>query len=140
VAYVVTEACINCKYTECVDVCPAECFYEGPNMLVIKPDECVDCGLCAPVCPVDAILPENLIPPAQLEFIRLNAEYSLQWPNIALPKEAMNDAEQWKAVKNKRDALLLSEPNQAQRKSAQNNDGALASPAHNLRECHQWML
>ena len=53
--FVVTEACIKCKYTDCVEVCPVDCFYEGENMLVIDPDQCIDCGVCEPECPIDAI-------------------------------------------------------------------------------------
>ena len=74
--YVVTETCIKCKYTDCVDVCPVDCFREGPNMLVIDPDECIDCTLCVPECPVEAIFAEDDVPDAQKEFIALNAELS----------------------------------------------------------------
>ena len=78
--HVVTEACIRCKYTDCVDVCPVDCFREGPNFLVIDPDECIDCGVCEPECPAEAILPDT---EAGIDFWReLNATYAPQWPNI----------------------------------------------------------
>jgi ferredoxin len=94
--FVVGENCINCKHTDCVEVCPVDCFYEGPNFLVIHPDECIDCALCEPECPVNAIYSEDEVPEAQNEFIELNAELSRQWPNITEMKEAMPDAEEWK--------------------------------------------
>src|SRR6267378_3064700 len=77
--YVVTESCIKCKYTDCVDVCPVDCFREGPNMLVIDPEECIDCTLCVPECPVDAIFAEDDVPPAQRDWIPINAELSTVW-------------------------------------------------------------
>ncbi len=104
-AYVVTESCIRCKYTDCVDVCPVDCFYEGPNMLAIHPHECIDCGLCEPECPVDAIMHEDEVPQDQLEFIEINEEMSERWPNIYQIKAAPNDADQWKDVKAKRHLL-----------------------------------
>jgi ferredoxin len=76
--HVVTEACIRCKYTDCVDVCPVDCFREGPNFLTIDPDECIDCAVCIPECPVNAILPEEDVPSDQLHIIKLNAELSAQ--------------------------------------------------------------
>lgn len=78
--YVVTEACIRCKYMDCVEVCPVDCFYEGENMLVIHPDECIDCGVCEPECPVEAIIPDSE-PPAE-RWLELNREYAATWPNI----------------------------------------------------------
>src|SRR3546814_4874859 len=78
--YVVTEACIKCKYTDCVEVCPVDCFYEGANMLVIHPDECIDCGVCEPECPPEAILPDTETEAEK--WLELNREYSEQWPNI----------------------------------------------------------
>ena len=81
-AYVVTETCIKCKYTDCVDVCPVDCFREGPNMLVIDPDECIDCTLCVPECPVEAIFAEDDVPDAQKPFIALNRELAAKWPAI----------------------------------------------------------
>lgn len=103
--FVVTESCIKCKYTDCVEVCPVDCFYEGPNMLVINPNECIDCALCVPECPVDAIKSEDEVPNDQLDFIALNAELSQTWPNISKKKAAPLDAAEWKDVKNKRELL-----------------------------------
>src|SRR3954451_13283774 len=91
--YVVTEACIKCKYTDCVEVCPVDCFYEGANMLVIHPDECIDCGVCEPECPVDAIKPDT--EPGLEKFLELNAEYAKSWPNITVKKEPPEDAKDW---------------------------------------------
>src|SRR6476660_3883636 len=88
--YIVNEACIRCKYTDCVEVCPVDCFYEGENMLVIHPDECIDCGVCEPECPVDAIKPDS--EPGSEKWLELNREYSLKWPNITGRKEMPSDA------------------------------------------------
>ncbi|MCE2660834.1 MAG: ferredoxin family protein [Rubrivivax sp.] len=99
--HVVLESCIRCKYTDCVDVCPVDCFREGPNMLVIDPDECIDCAVCIPECPVNAIVPEEDVPSGQLAFIKLNAELSPKWPSITRSKDSLPDAEQWKDVKDK---------------------------------------
>jgi ferredoxin len=93
--YLVTENCIRCKYTDCVDVCPVDCFYEGPNFLVIHPDECIDCGLCEPECPVDAILHEDDLKPEQDKFYALNQELAELWPNINSSKAALPDADEW---------------------------------------------
>ncbi len=82
--YVVTEACIRCKYMDCVEVCPVDCFYEGENMLVIHPDECIDCGVCEPECPVEAIIPDSE-PPAE-RWLELNRQYATSWPNITRKK------------------------------------------------------
>jgi ferredoxin len=95
-AFVVGENCINCKHTDCVEVCPVDCFYEGPNFLVIHPDECIDCALCEPECPVNAIYSEDEVPADQAEFIQLNAELAQQWPNITEMKPALPDSEEWK--------------------------------------------
>jgi len=103
--YVVTESCINCKHTDCVDVCPVDCFVEGPNFLAIDPDNCIDCSLCVAECPVDAICAEDEVPEDQRDFIRINAEVAKQWPSITAKKDAPADAEQWAGVKAKR-ALL----------------------------------
>ncbi len=103
--FVVTESCIKCKYTDCVEVCPVDCFYEGPNMLVIKADECIDCALCEPECPVDAIKSEDEVSDAQKEFIALNIELAEIWPNINKKKPAPADADQWKDIPNKRHLL-----------------------------------
>ena len=105
--FVVTESCINCKHTDCVEVCPVDCFYEGENFLVIHPDECIDCGLCEPECPVDAIFPEDEVPQDQREYLDLNAKLSEEWPNIAEQKEPMEDAEKWAEIKEKRQLLKL---------------------------------
>jgi ferredoxin len=88
--YVVTEACIRCKYMDCVEVCPVDCFYEGENMLVINPNECIDCGVCEPECPAEAIMPdtENGLE----KFLEINATFSAQWPNITSKKDSPADA------------------------------------------------
>jgi len=101
-AYVVTERCIKCKYTDCVDVCPVDCFREGPNMLVIDPDECIDCTLCVPECPVEAIFSEDDVPVDQRDFIALNAELSKQWQPLIERKDALADADEWAKVRDKR--------------------------------------
>jgi ferredoxin len=93
--FVVTENCIKCKYTDCVEVCPVDCFHEGPNFLVIDPDECIDCALCEPECPIDAILAEDDLPEDQQHFLKLNAELSLDWPVITEKKDAPEDADEW---------------------------------------------
>ena len=85
--FVVGEDCINCKHTDCVEVCPVDCFYEGPNFLVIHPDECIDCALCEPECPVDAIFSEDELPEDQQVFLELNAELAEVWPCITEMKE-----------------------------------------------------
>jgi ferredoxin len=94
-AYVVTENCIKCKYTDCVDVCPVDCFREGPNFLVIDPDECIDCTLCVPECPAEAIFAEDDVPEAQKAFIALNADLAKAWPPIIERKEPPPDAKEW---------------------------------------------
>ena len=93
--FIVGENCIKCKHTDCVEVCPVDCFYEGPNMLVIHPDECIDCALCEPECPVDAIFADDEVPEDQVPFIELNAELAEGWPNITEIKPAPEDAEEW---------------------------------------------
>ncbi|MEH2568595.1 ferredoxin FdxA [Bradyrhizobium sp. AZCC 2289] len=97
--YVVTEACIKCKYTDCVEVCPVDCFYEGDNMLVIHPDECIDCGVCEPECPADAIKPDT--EPGLEKWLALNARFAVVWPNISDKKEALSDAEDFEGVEGK---------------------------------------
>ncbi len=99
--FVVTENCIKCKYMDCVEVCPVDCFHEGPNMLVIDPDECIDCTLCEPECPAEAIFSEEELPAAQQEFRKLNAELSRQWPVITEKKDAPADAKEWDGVPGK---------------------------------------
>jgi ferredoxin len=103
--YVVTETCIKCKYTDCVDVCPVDCFREGPNMLVIDPDECIDCTLCVAECPVEAIFAEDDVPDTQREFIQLNAELSKEWKPIIEKKDAPPDADEWAQTKEKKELL-----------------------------------
>ncbi len=93
--FVVTESCIKCKYTDCVEVCPVDCFHEGPNFLVIDPDECIDCTLCEPECPVNAIYPEDDVPGGQELFVQLNAELSKEWPVISQRKDPPADAKEW---------------------------------------------
>ena len=93
--YVVTEPCIRCRYTDCVEVCPVDCFHEGPNFLVIDPEECIDCTLCEPECPIEAIYPEDDLPADQQEFLALNAELSREWPVITEMKPAPADAKEW---------------------------------------------
>ena len=99
--HVVTEACIRCKYTDCVDVCPVDCFREGPNFLVIDPDECIDCTLCVAECPAEAIFAEDDVPADQVQFIELNAELAKEWPAIIERKDALPDADDWAKVKDK---------------------------------------
>ncbi len=97
--YVVTEACIKCKYTDCVEVCPVDCFYEGENMLVINPEECIDCGVCQPECPINAILPDT--EPLMEKWVELNAQYAARWPNITRKKTPPLDADSWVNVPHK---------------------------------------
>jgi ferredoxin len=96
--HIVSESCIRCKYTDCVDVCPVDCFREGPNMLVIDPDECIDCAVCIPECPVNAIYAEEDVPADQMQFIKLNVELSLAagWKSITKRKTPPADADEWK--------------------------------------------
>ncbi len=103
--FVVTESCIKCKYMDCVEVCPVDCFHEGPNMLVIDPDECIDCTLCEPECPVEAIFSEDDVPADQKDFIRLNAELAPGWPVITEVGKPPGDADEWSKVKEKRQYL-----------------------------------
>jgi ferredoxin len=103
--YVVTESCIRCKYTDCVDVCPVDCFREGPNFLVIDPDECIDCTLCVAECPVEAIFAEDDVPADQQDFKALNAELSKLWKPIIERKPGPPDADEWKDVRDKRKFL-----------------------------------
>lgn len=100
-AFIVGDNCIKCKYTDCVAVCPVDAFFEGPNFLAISPIICIDCGLCEPECPADAIFQEDAVPEDQKEFIELNAELAEIWPNITEVKSAPEDADDWNGVKNK---------------------------------------
>lgn len=99
--YVVTENCIRCKYTDCVDVCPVDAFHEGPNFLVINPDECIDCDVCVPECPAEAIFAEDDLPEDQRQFIEINAELAAKWPVINEKKDPPADAEEWNGVEGK---------------------------------------
>ncbi|MFK7966396.1 MAG: ferredoxin FdxA [Burkholderiaceae bacterium] len=103
--HVVTESCIKCKYTDCVDVCPVDCFREGPNMLVIDPDECIDCAVCIPECPVEAIYAEEDVPEGQEKWIAMNVELMDGWPSITRTKPALDDADDWADVKDKLEHL-----------------------------------
>ena len=103
--FVVSDACIKCKHTDCVEVCPVDCFYEGPNFLVINPDECIDCALCEPECPVDAIFSEDELPENEQQFLELNAELAETWPNITEKQDALPDAEEWADEKGKLEHL-----------------------------------
>ena len=103
--YVVTEACINCKHTDCVEVCPVDAFREGPNFLVIDPDTCIDCTVCVAEGPVDAIYADGDVPPKMHDFIALNAELARDWPTIVARKEALPDAKRWAEVEDKREHL-----------------------------------
>lgn len=89
--YVVTEACINCKYTDCVEVCPVDCFYEGENMLIINPNECIDCGVCEPECPAEAILPDT--EDGMERWVAVAEKYADDWPNITEQKDPMPTAD-----------------------------------------------
>lgn len=99
--YVVTDNCIRCKYTDCVEVCPVDCFHEGSNFLVIDPEECIDCDLCVAECPAEAIFPEEELPEEFLVFTEINARLARIWPVISTKKDALPDAEEWDGVKNK---------------------------------------
>ena len=103
--FIVGDNCIKCKYTDCVEVCPVDCFHEGPNFLVIDPEECIDCTLCEPECPAEAIFAEDDVPEDQLDYIVLNAELAKDWPVITEKKDAPDDADEWNGVKNKLDHL-----------------------------------
>jgi ferredoxin len=105
--YVVTENCINCKHTDCVEVCPAQAFHEGPNFIVINPDECIDCELCVGECPVSAIHADHDLPVDQLDFLRINAEKSLVWPVITEQKTPLDDADAWNGIAGKRRYLAI---------------------------------
>lgn len=103
--FVVTENCIKCKYTDCVAVCPVDCFVEGPNFLAINPDECIDCAVCVPECPVNAIYADTDVPQSQQEFLKINAEVSMTWPKITRKKDPLPEAEEWKDRTDKKQYL-----------------------------------
>ena len=106
--FVVTDSCIKCKFTDCVEVCPVDCFYEGENMLVIHPDECIDCGVCEPECPVEAIKPDT--EKGLEKWVELNRVYADQWPNITSKKEAPEDADKYRDEKGKLEAHFSTKP------------------------------
>ena len=106
--YIVNDNCIRCKYTDCVEVCPVDCFYEGENMLVIDPDECIDCGVCEPECPVEAILPDT--DPGAEAWLKLNADMAAIWPNIARQIDPPADADDFRDVTGKFDKYFSKEP------------------------------
>lgn len=111
-SFVVTESCIKCKFTDCVAVCPVDCFYEGPNFLAINPDECIDCAVCVPECPVDAIVADSDLTAPDLEYwTDVNNTMSRKWPSITKKKNPLPDADNWRDVKNKKDFLDLGENN-----------------------------
>ena len=97
--YLVNDKCIKCKLMDCVEVCPVDCFYEGKNMLVINPDECIDCGVCVPECPVDAIIEDT--EDIDNKWYKLNEEYSNKWSNITKKKDPLPDAEKYQDEENK---------------------------------------
>lgn len=99
--YVVTEQCINCKHTDCVSVCPVDCFYEGSNFLAINPEECIDCGLCEPECPVKAIKSHDALDANEHIFLQINRELAKAWPNLNQVKPALMEAKRWAEVPNK---------------------------------------
>jgi ferredoxin len=108
--YVVNDNCIKCKYTDCVEVCPVDCFYEGENMLVIHPGECIDCGVCEPECPIDAIKPDT--EPGLEKWLSLNAEYAKTWPNITSMKPHLADAKEFEDMEGKFDKFFSAKPGQ----------------------------
>ncbi|MBO6554423.1 MAG: ferredoxin family protein [Roseitalea sp.] len=106
--YIVTDNCIRCKYTDCVEVCPVDCFYEGENMLVIHPDECIDCGVCEPECPADAIKPDT--EPGLDKWLKVNTEYAEKWPNITIKRDPMPDADAYDGKSGKFEEFFSAEP------------------------------
>lgn len=103
--FLVTENCIKCKYTDCVDVCPVDCFYEGPNFLVIHPDECIDCALCEPECPAEAIKSEDDLTADEDIYFKINADLAEVWPNITQRIAPLPDAEEWNGKTGKLELL-----------------------------------
>ena len=123
--YVVTESCIKCKYTDCVEVCPVDCFYEGPEFLVIHPDECIDCGLCEPECPIEAIFADDELPANQIEFVEINARLADVYENITEAKEPLPDADHFKDLENKREFLNIGINNQSETTSPSENSNTI---------------
>jgi ferredoxin len=108
--FVVPDNCIKCKYMDCVEVCPVDCFYEGDNMLVINPDECIDCGVCEPECPAEAIFPDTQ--PGLESGLKLNAEYAVVWPNITIKRQEPADAKAFDGVAGKLEQYFSANPGQ----------------------------
>ena len=135
--YVVTDACIRCKYMDCVEVCPVDCFYEGENMLVINPSECIDCGVCEPECPAEAIVPDT---ESGLEpWLELNSKYASVWPNITEKRDAPADAKEWDGVPNKLEQFFSPNPGQGDDATNESDDdrGRMKSPPVNAEHpCH----
>ena len=122
-AFIVTDSCIECKHTDCVEVCPVDCFYEGENFLVINPDECIDCGLCEPECPIEAIFADDELPENQIEFIEINAKLADVYENITEAKDPLPDADNYKDVEEKIQFLKIgidAEDNQIQELKSNN--------------------
>ena len=105
--FVVTDKCIRCKYTDCVEVCPVDCFYEGENMLVINPDECIDCGVCEPECPIEAIKPES---EDLIDWVERNREFAAKWPQITAQKAPLPEADLYKDKDNKFEKYFSDKP------------------------------
>ena len=103
--YVVAEPCVKCKYTDCVDVCPVDCFYEGVNFLAIHPDECIDCGACVPECPTEAIFSEDDLPEKWKDYLEFAEKVQEEWPNITEKKDGLADADEWAKVEEKKEHL-----------------------------------
>ena len=108
--YIVNEACIKCKLMDCVEVCPVDCFYEGENMLVIHPDECIDCGVCEPECPLEAILPDT--DEGTERWVKMNGDFAEKWPNIIVKGEVPADEAEYRGVDGKFDKFFSSNPGQ----------------------------
>ena len=106
--YIVNDLCVKCKFTDCVEVCPVDCFYEGENMLVIHPDECIDCGVCEPECPAEAILPDS--EPDTEKWVEQNKKYAELWPNITRMIPHLPDADDWKGKPDKYEKYFSPEP------------------------------
>jgi ferredoxin len=107
-AYVINDSCIKCKYMDCVEVCPVDAFYEGETMLAINPDECIDCGVCEPECPTDAIIPDS--EPSANHWLEINRRYSAVWPSVTRKHEPPADADQWKGMPSKFDKFFSDAP------------------------------
>jgi ferredoxin len=105
VTFVVTEQCIRCKFMNCIEPCPVNCFYEGPEFLVINPDECIDCNACATECPVNAIYQDKDLPAGQRDFIEINRGLSQIWPPAVAPCPPLPEREHWRSIPMKRQFL-----------------------------------